>query len=246
MLGFAMGIASGFGVLISRPSARGDNRLLRHYTAMSLTLSMIVTVILTVITILTARPLLILMKTPENILDQATAYLTIIFAGMGCTMFYNVLSAILRGIGDSRTPLYFLVLSSVLNVLLDLFCVVTLKLGAAGAAWATVIAQGVSALLCLMYMFKSSISYSLNRTTGSSALPARNVCLELGLPMALQFSITAIGVMILQTAINRFRIYRGRRLYGLIQGGTADHAAHGDAWHHHRHLLRAEPGRGTL
>ncbi|RHP33313.1 MATE family efflux transporter [Lachnotalea sp. AF33-28] len=204
VLGFAMGIASGFGVLISQAFGAGDTRLLRHYTAMSLTLSMIVTVILTVITVLTARPLLVLMKTPENILDQATAYLTIIFAGMGCTMFYNVLSAILRGIGDSRTPLYFLVLSSVLNVLLDLFCVVTLKLGAAGAAWATVIAQGVSALLCLMYMFKKFDILKLKRDDWKFSFTSAKRLFGVGLPMALQFSITAIGVMILQTAINRF------------------------------------------
>ena len=92
------------------------------------------------------------MHTPENIIAMADAYIKVIFAGILLTMAYNVLSGILRGIGDSRTPLYFLILSSVLNIILDVVLIVYTGLGTAGAAYATIIAQGVSAVLCFFYM----------------------------------------------------------------------------------------------
>ena len=156
VLGFANGIAQGFGVMISHAFGAKDFKLLKHYVALSMILTAIVSLLLTIPTVAASRQFLILMKTPDNILGLADSYIKVIFAGILLTMSYNVASGILRGIGDSKTPLYFLILSSFLNIVLDLFLIVVVKLGTAGAAYATIIAQGVSALLCFIYMFPNS------------------------------------------------------------------------------------------
>lgn len=153
VLGFAMGIAQGFGVLISHAFGAGDEKRLKHYVAVSLVLGLVVSVLITALTITESRNLLLFMKTPDNILDMANDYITIIYGGIIATMAFNISASILRGVGDSKTPLYFLILASFLNILLDLFYIVVLRSGPEGAAWATVIAQGLSALLCFLYMF---------------------------------------------------------------------------------------------
>lgn len=204
VLGFANGIAQGFGVMVSHAFGAKDFRLLKHYVALSLMLTVIVSVLLTIPTVAASRQLLLWMNTPENILTLADDYIKVIFAGIILTMFYNVLSGILRGIGDSKTPLYFLIFSSVLNIVLDIFLIVTVKLGTAGAAYATIIAQGTAAILCFFYMFRK---FDILRTSREDyymdAVGVRNM-LSVGIPMALNYSITAIGTMIMQSAVNVF------------------------------------------
>lgn len=204
VLGFANGIAQGFGVMVSHAFGAKDFKLLKHYVALSLMLTLIISVLLTIPTVAASKQLLVWMHTPENILIMADEYIKVIFAGIILTMFYNVVSGILRGIGDSKTPLYFLILSSVLNIVLDLFLIVTLQLGTAGAAYATIIAQGVSAVLCFIYMIRR---FEILRTECTDyyldAQGVRNM-LAIGIPMALNYSITAIGVMIMQAAVNVF------------------------------------------
>lgn len=204
VLGFATGIAQGFGVMISHAFGAKDFCLLKHYVALSLILTVIVSVLLTIPTVAASRQFLIWLHTPENILQMADSYIKVIFAGIILTMFYNVTAGILRGIGDSKTPLYFLILSSVLNIVLDVFLIVVVKLGTAGAAYATIIAQGISAILCFIYMFKK---FDILRTSKDDYyLDSRGVInmLSIGIPMALNYSITAVGVMILQGAVNVF------------------------------------------
>ncbi|MBS5059518.1 MATE family efflux transporter [Roseburia hominis] len=175
VLGFANGIAQGFGVMVSHAFGAKDFKLLLAW-----------------------------MHTPENIIAMADAYIKVIFAGILLTMAYNVLSGILRGIGDSRTPLYFLILSSVLNIILDVVLIVYTGLGTAGAAYATIIAQGVSAVLCFFYMYRK---YDILRTRHEDyyldSAGVKNM-LAIGVPMALNYSITAIGTMIMQSAVNVF------------------------------------------
>lgn len=204
VLGFANGIAQGFGVMISHAFGAKDFKLLKHYVALSLMLTVIVSIVLTIPTVAASRQFLIWMHTPENILTLADNYIKVIFAGIILTMFYNVVSGILRGIGDSKTPLYFLILSSVLNIILDIFFIVSLKLGTAGAAYATIIAQGVSALLCFIYMFRKFEILRAKRDDYYFDMPGITNMLSVGIPMALNYSITAIGVMIVQSAINVF------------------------------------------
>lgn len=202
VLGFANGIAQGFGVMVSHAFGANDKKLLKHYVALSLILMVIVSVILTIPTVLGSRQLLIWMHTPDDILQMADSYIKIIFAGIILTMGYNVAAGILRGIGDSKTPLYFLILSSVLNIVLDVFLIVVAKLGTAGAAYATVISQGVSAILCFIYMFKKFDILKVARDDFYIDFIGLNKMLAIGIPMALNYSITALGTIIFQSAMN--------------------------------------------
>ncbi len=204
VLGFVMGITSGFSVLAAQRFGAGDEKGLRHYVAMSVYLGLIISAVLTVLTICLTRSTLTLMNTPEDILDEAAIYIIVIFAGILPTMFYNLLAGILRALGDSKTPLYFLIISSVLNIALDLFFIVTLQSGVAGAAYATVISQAVSAVLCLIYIRARFPILRFQKEELSYSHHSAFQLMKVGVPMALQFSITAIGTMILQGAINSF------------------------------------------
>lgn len=204
VLGFANGIAQGFGVMVSHAFGAKDYTLLKHYVALSLILTVIVSVVLTIPTVAGSKLLLQWMHTPENILGMADDYIKVIFAGIILTMSYNVLSGILRGIGDSKTPLYFLILSSILNIVLDVFFIVWVNLGTAGAAYATIIAQGIAAFLCMLYMFrKFDILKTSKEDYYLDAIGVKKM-LSIGIPMALNYSITAVGTMIMQSAVNVF------------------------------------------
>ncbi len=204
VLGFANGIAQGFGVMVSHAYGAKDYKLLKHYVALSLILTVIISVILTVVTVLSSRQLLLWMNTPDNILEMANDYIQVIYAGIILTMAYNVAAGILRGIGDSKTPLYFLILSSFLNIFLDIFLIVTIPLGTAGAAYATIISQGISAVLCFIYMFhKFDILKIKQEDIFVDRIGVINL-LSVGVPMALNYSVTAIGIMVFQSAVNVF------------------------------------------
>ena len=204
VLGFANGIAQGFGVMISHSYGAKDYKLLKHYVALSLLLTVAISAILTTITVSGSRLLLLWMNTPENIFELANNYIQVIFAGIILTRGYNVAAGILRGIGDSKTPLYFLILSSFLNIFLDVFLIVVIPLGTAGAAYATIISQGISALLCYIYMFRKFDVLKLHRDDIYVDLVGVINILSVGIPMALNYSITAIGTMIFQSAVNVF------------------------------------------
>lgn len=204
VLGFANGIAQGFGVMISHAFGAQDMKTLKHYVALSLMLTVFVSLLLTIPTVAASRQLLIWMNTPKDILVLADNYIRVIFAGILCTMGYNVAAGILRGVGDSRTPLYFLIFSSFLNIALDLFFIIVIKLGTAGAAYATIISQGVSAILCYFYMFRKFDILKTRLEDFYLDLPGIWGMLSVGIPMALNYSITAIGTMIFQSAVNIF------------------------------------------
>ena len=163
---------------------------------------MIVSVVMTVISMAFMKPLLILMNTPEDIFQDAYKYIMIICAGIFTQVMYNLLAGILRALGNSKTPLYFLLFSAGLNIVLDLVLIIVFHLGAAGAAYATVIAQGVSALLCLIYIIKKVPILKLDRWDFKLDGHLVRQQLAIGFPMALQYSITAIGAMMVQAALN--------------------------------------------
>lgn len=204
VLGFAIGIAQGFGILISHAFGAKDNNLLKHYVAISLVLGLIISLLVTALTVSQSRNLLVLMNTPENILDMANSYITVIYAGITATMAFNIASAILRGVGDSRTPLLFLLLSSALNIILDLVFIVVWHMGPEGAAYATVIAQGVSSVLCFIYMFTKFELLKIHRKDFYYDFKTIRNMLAIGIPMSINYSVTAIGVMVLQSAVNVF------------------------------------------
>ena len=204
VLGFANGIAQGFGVMVSHAFGAKDFKRLQHYVALSLMLTAIVSAVLSVITVIGSRQLLLWLNTPENIVGLADSYIRVIFGGILCTMAYNVASGILRGIGDSKTPLYFLIFSSALNIVLDIFLIVVVKMGTAGAAYATVISQGVAAVLCFIVMFRKHDILRTSREDYYWDNQGILRMLSIGIPTALNYSITAIGTMILQSAVNVF------------------------------------------
>lgn len=204
VLGFAMGMTGGFSVIIAQKFGAGDEPGLKKAVASSILLSVIITVILTAVSVIFVRDLLELMKTPINIIDDAVRYLVIIFWGIGASVYYNLIAGILRALGDSKTPLYFLILSSIINVVLDILFIAGFSMGVAGAGYATVIAQLISALLCTWYAAKR---FPVLRLSKKDFVIEKNIIskhLKIGLPMALQFSVTAIGCMILQWALNGF------------------------------------------
>lgn len=204
ILGFILGLCSGFSVLISQRFGANDNEGLKEAIASSIILSIAMAIIITIISIFTAKPLLRLMNTPKDIINNSYSYIVIIYAGTFAAFFYNMISSILRSIGDSKTPLYFLIVSSILNIVLDLVFIINFKIGVAGAAYATVISQGVAGLLCLIYTAKKYPILKLEKKHFITGTKHFVTHLKIGLPMALQFSITAIGVIILQSAINSF------------------------------------------
>lgn len=204
ILGFVTGITGGFAVITAQQFGAGDYDAMRRSVAVSTTLCAALTVVLTAVSVLAVRPLLYLMRTPSDIMDDAYLYIVVIFAGLGASMFYNMISSILRSVGDSRTPLYFLILASILNILLDFILIVTCSMGVAGAAVATVAAQIVSGLLCLVYMQRKFPILHLRREDWRFDRAYAWQHLRVGLPMALQFSITAIGMIVLQMALNGF------------------------------------------
>ena len=202
--GFVVGLASGFCVLISQRFGAKDEEGLKKATSSALVLSLIATIIVTIISVISARPLLKLMNTPENIINDAYTYIVIIYAGTIATVAYNILASILRALGDSKTPLYFLIIASVLNIVLDIVFIVNFNMGVSGAAYATVISQAVSSILCLIYTYKR---YKILRLKKEDFKVKKRVYmkhLKIGIPMALQFSITALGIMIVQGALNVF------------------------------------------
>ena len=204
VLGFANGIAQGFGVMIAQAFGAGNHKQLRHFVALIVVLTILVSLILSLPTTMFSKNLLMLLNVPDNILAMADSYIKVIFAGLILTMAYNVEAGILRGVGDSKTPLYFLLLASVLNIILDFVLIVFAKMGTAGAAYATVIGQGVSAVLCFIYMHVKFPLFRLSREDFYYDWDNSKKLLSLGIPMAINYSITAIGTMILQAAINVF------------------------------------------
>ena len=142
------------------------------------------------------------MKTPADIFEYAYSYILIIFIGIPATYLYNILSGIIRSMGDSKTPLYFLTLSAALNIGLDLLCILVLKMGVAGAAVATVASQLISGVLCLLYIRKKFEILHFNKEEWRVNPSHMKMLCGMGVPMGLQFSITAIGSVILQTSVN--------------------------------------------
>ena len=202
ILGFCTGCCSGFSIPVAQKFGARDYVTMRRFISVSLKISGVMSVVLAIITSLLCAYILRTMQTPENIFDGAYIYLLITFIGIPSIFFYNLLSGIIRALGDSKTPFWFLLLSSVLNIILDLFCIIVLGWGVAGAAIATVFSQAVSALLCLYYMFRKFDILKMEK--GETALDKHYIkgLLDMGVPMGLQFSITAIGSIMLQSANN--------------------------------------------
>ncbi len=204
VIGFATGLCTGLSIPVAQMYGAGDPKSMRRYMINAAYIAACVAALLTVITALGCRPLLELMQTPDSIIDDAYRYLFVIFIGLAATILYNLLAGFLRAMGDSKTPLLFLAVSSVMNIILDFVMILVFGLGVMGAALATVVSQAISAFLCLYYMYRKFDILTFEPDEFPFRKEYCSKLCTISLPMAFQFSITAIGSIILQSAVNGF------------------------------------------
>ena len=206
--GFFMTLIQGFtvaaSVLISQAYGAGNKKQLRRAYVTSSMITLAAGILLTVIGSLIARPLLILLKTPPNILDLSVVYLRTVCLGLLATCLYNTMASCLRAVGNSVIPLYALILTSLMNVALDLLFVIAFGMGVFGVALATVLSQLVSGVLCLLYATKNFPEFSLKNITGSLHRQMAAEVMRIGIPSSLQSSIVSISAMCMQRAVNSF------------------------------------------
>ncbi len=202
VIGFCMGICVGFSIPIAHKFGAGDFVGLRKFVANSVWLGVIIAAIMTAVTVFFCKDILILMKTPTDIIDDAYAYIVVIFIGIPTVFLYNVLSGIIRALGDSKTPVIFLMIASLVNIVLDLLFILQFDMGVAGAAWATIISQALSGILCLLFIKRKFEVLKISKEEWKPDGHMMKILCGMGIPMGLQYSITAIGSVILQTAVN--------------------------------------------
>ena len=198
--GWLNGLSSGFAILVSQWFGAKQYDRMRHYVAMSVYLAAAFAILMTAGLLIANEPILRLMNYSDDIMPDVKLYMGIIYAGV--TAAYNSLAAFLRALGDSKSPLYFMIISAAINVVLDIAFIVVFGMGVEGCAYATVIAQGISALLCFVYILKRFPILHLKREDFRVSFESFGRLLALGIPMGLQFSITAIGTIIVQGAVN--------------------------------------------
>lgn len=202
IIGFCNGVCSGFAIPIAQSFGAKDYKRLRKFVANAAWLSIAFAAVMTVVVCVLCRQILFWMDTPENIFEYAYSYIFIIFLGIPATYLYNLLSGIIRSLGDSRTPVIFLVISAMLNIIFDLLAILVLHMGVAGAAWATVLSQLISGILCFLYMRKQYDILRFEKDEIKFEGRQAIILCNMGIPMGLQYSITAIGSVILQTSVN--------------------------------------------
>ncbi len=202
IIGFCMGVCSGFAIPIAQEFGAGHEENMRKFVGNSVWLSCIFAAVMTVLVVILCRPILQVMNTPANIIDASYSYIVVIFLGIPVTYLYNMTASILRSLGDSKTPVIFLVMAAILNIFLDLLCIIVFHMGAAGAAVATVVSQALAGVCCLVFMYKKFSILKLDKSEWRWNRYFIGKLCGMGIPMGLQYSVTAIGGIILQGAVN--------------------------------------------
>lgn len=203
VLGFAQGLGAGFSIITAQHFGSGNHQKVKQSFATSIVLSTLMTIVITLLCVVFTRPLLELMQTPPDIIDFAYEYLQMIFIGTLASVLFNLLGNMLRALGDSRTPLYFLVFACLLNVFLDWFLIRVIPLGVRGAAVATVVAQLVTAVACLIYIRRRFVPLQVHRTDFHFDRLEYERHLRLGVAMGFQYSIIGMGQVALQYSLNQ-------------------------------------------
>lgn len=202
IIGFASGMNSGYGIIVSKAFGAKDREYLKKAIAAMMQLNLVMTVILTTVSLMFITKLMKLLNTPENIFQEAHTYIVIILGGMLMTILYNMCAGLLRALGNSRTPLYFLIISCVINLSMDSFFIMGLHTGVGGAAAATVIAQTSSVILCGIYIFKNYREILPEKRHFHLEKKMVGEMFYTGLSMGMMSSVYSIGSVILQGAIN--------------------------------------------
>jgi len=202
VIGFCTGVCNGFAIPVAQMFGAREEHRLRKYVTNGAWLCIGLSVVLTLAVVLACRTILTVMNTPEEIFEYAYIYIVIVFAGIPCTFLYNILAGIIRSLGDSKTPVVFLAVSSAINIVLDLVFVLIFGMGVEGPAIATVLAQGISGMICLFYMYRKFPVLHASREEWKPELHYMGKLCYIGIPMGLQYSVTAIGTLVLQAAVN--------------------------------------------
>ena len=204
IISFIFASTQGFTVITAQKFGAREYDLVKKSLAASIVLSAALTIIVTLISAPFAYQMLAFLRTPTDIIDMADTYLFIMLVGIFATVFYNLSSNVIRALGDSKTPLYFLIFASILNVFLDIYFIVNLKMGIAGAGWATVLSQAVSTILCLAFMFWKFPILRLKKEDWNVSKDFYMEHLRVGIPMGFQMSVLSIGIIALQFVLNGF------------------------------------------
>ena len=202
VIGLCLGFCSGFSIPIAQAFGAKNEHEVRRSVWHAVVLSAVLSVVFALAATLLAKPLLRLMNTPEEILEASASYIRIIFAAIPCCVLYNMASGILRSLGDSKTPVVFLVMASLVNIVLDLFLIIVCHMDVAGAAVATAVSQLLSGLGCVIVMIRRFPILRLTKEDRRFSVKRASSMLGIGLPMGLQFSITAIGSVVVQWSVN--------------------------------------------
>ena len=222
ILGIVLGFTQGFSILISQVFGENNQHKLKKVVAMCFVVGIVMAILLTIGSLFLIKPLLILLNTPETILNQSITYLSIIFSGIIVITIYNTFSAILRALGDSKTPLYAMVFAALINIGLDLLFVMVFHLGVAGAAIATVFAQFCSSLFCLKALRKIEMIQVTKTDFKIDSSIIKRLC-ELGIVTAFQNIIISVGGMVVQSVVNGYGFIfvagftATNKLYGLLE-----------------------------
>ena len=202
IIGFCMGVCNGFAIPLAHKFGAKDYSGMRRFIANGMWLSILFSAVMTIATAVFCREMLMAMKTPDDIFSYAYSYIFIIFLGIPATYLYNMLSGIIRAMGDSKTPLVFLTLSSFLNIALDLVCIISLHMGVAGVAAATVTAQGIAAVLSFLVLMRRLKGYEGKKETFNIAILKNMV--KVAIPSIIQQSIVSVGMLLVQSVVNGF------------------------------------------
>lgn len=202
IMGFCMGVCNGFAIPIAQRFGAKDLKSMRRFYTHAIILCTVFAAIMTFFVSIFCRQILILMKTPDSLLEYAYNYIIVIFLGIPVTYMYNLLAATIRALGDSKHPVQFLIVGSVVNIILDLVFIMVFHWGIFGAAFATVVSQFVTGIMCLVFILKKIDILKLSKEDWQLDRSHFLILFNMGVPMGLQYSITAIGSVILQTAIN--------------------------------------------
>lgn len=204
MIGFAGGLTNGFAVVIARFFGAGDERGVKRSVALTYLLSAGIAFVLTVASLIALHPLMASLKTPPEIIGDTEKYMRVIMLFSAVTIAYNMFAGMMRALGNSKTPLYFLIVSTFVNIGLDFLFVGAFKMGVAGAAYATVISQGVSVALCIWYVVKKCRVLLFSRRELTLDKPLLSDLATTGMSMGLMYAIVSVGSVILQGAVNSF------------------------------------------
>ena len=204
LISLVLGLTMGSGVVISQFFGAKQTDKVRRAISTALSFQLVFALVMSMLGLVLSRPLLHLLRTPPEIIGESAAYMQIFFGGLIFMFAYNAFAGILRSLGDSKTPLYFLMLSSVINIGLDIYFVAALGWGVRGVAWATLIAQGFSSVLCIAYVYKRVPLLRFTRADWVFDMEIFKTMLRIGIPSSIQQTVASIGMMAMQALVNSF------------------------------------------